>query len=195
MFLARAERTDGGKRMVKKKLLTLAGVLAILASGACLLPPLPRHEPPPPPIRRGLDGVRRIRVEVVNSSPSHHLDPAALAQTVAEAINQRSAKTKIGAHFAKEARGEDAVLVITVLSETLEAAPVEPGTVAFLIRDSATLTRVDGAWVWQEAQAGIWVTRKVEEGYEADVWRTPGLEDSLDKTVSDKLVSRMFAER
>jgi len=54
---------------------------------------------------------------------------------------------------------------------------------------------VDGAWVWQEAQAGIWVTRKVEEGYEADVWRTPGLEDSLDKTVSDKLVSRMFAER
>jgi hypothetical protein len=67
--------------------------------------------------------------------------------------------------------------------------------VAFLIRDSATLTRVDGAWVWQEAQAGIWVTRKVEEGYEADVWRTPGLEDSLDKTVSDKLVSRMFAER
>jgi hypothetical protein len=179
--------------MVKKKLLVLAGVVGILACGACFLPPLPEHEPPPPPVRIGLDGVQSIRVEVANASPSHHLDSAALARKIAETINEQSWKTKVNAHVGKEAGGEDAVLVITVLSETMEAAPpAKTGSMTFHVKDSATLTRLDGALVWRETEAGNWITRNVVEENAADAWKEPGLVDGLDKELSDRLVFRMF---
>jgi len=49
--------------MVEKKLLTLAGVVGILACGACFLPPLPQHEPPPPPALRA--GAEETELETV----------------------------------------------------------------------------------------------------------------------------------
>ncbi|MDR3752643.1 MAG: hypothetical protein P4K93_03385 [Terracidiphilus sp.] len=178
--------------MLKKKLLTIAGVLAILACGACFLPPLPSHEPPPP-VRNRLDGVQNIRVEVTNASPSHHLDSADLARKVAEAINEKPWKTKIGAHVGKEAAGEDAVLFITVLSETEEPAPTaKTGRMAFLINDSVRLMRLDGALVWQESGEENWIPYNVDAGDEADAWKIHGLVDGVEKALSDRLVSRMF---
>jgi len=176
--------------MVEKKLLTLAGVVGILACGACFLPPLPQHEPPPPPVRNGFDGVHSIRVEVTNASPSHHLDRAALAQKIAETINEQSWKTKVIAHVGKEAGDENAVLVITVLSETVVSA--KPGRMTFLLKDSAALTRLDGTLVWRETEAGNWITRHVDEENAADAWKEPGLVNRVDKELSDRLVFRMF---
>jgi hypothetical protein len=182
--------------MVEKKLLTLAGVVGILACGACFLPPLPQHKPVPPPIRFGLDGVQSIRVEVANASPSHHLDPAALAQKIAETINGQSWKTKVNAHVGKEAGGEDAVLAITVLSESVEPAPAaKNGRMTFLIKDSATLTRRDGTLVWRETEAGNWITHNVVEENAADAWKVPGVVDGVDRALSARLVFRMFYGR
>jgi hypothetical protein len=180
----------------RKKLLTLAGVVGILACGACFLPPLPQHKPAPPPIRDGLVGIQSIRVEVANTSPSQHLGSADLARKIAGAINEQSWKTKVSAHVGKEAGGEDAVLVITVLSETVEPAESsKPGRLTFLIKDSATLTRLDGTLVWRETETGNWITRHVDEENAADAWKDPGLVDGVDKVLSDRLVFRMFYGR
>jgi hypothetical protein len=182
--------------MVEKKLLTLAGVLGILACGACFLPPLPQHKPVPPPIHNGLDGVQSIRVEVANASPSRHLDSADLARKIAGAINEQSWKMKVSAHVGKEAEDEDAVLSITVLSEIVESTPpAKTGLMTFLIKDSATLTRLDGALVWQETEAENWITRNVAEENAMDAWKEPGLVDGMDKALSDRLVLRMFYRR
>jgi hypothetical protein len=183
--------------MVEKKLLTLAGVLGILACGACFLPPLPQHKPAPPPIRNGLDGVQSVRVEVANASPSHHLDSDDLARKIAGAINEQSWKTKVSAHVGKEAGGEDAVLVITVLSETAEPAKSsKSGDLTFLIKDSATLTRLDGALVWRETEAKNWLMQSADnEAYAAAAWKVPNFLNQVDKELSDRVVSRMFYGR
>lgn len=178
--------------MVKKKLLTLAGVVGILACGACFLPPLPQHKPAPPPIPNRLFGVQTIRVEVTNASLSHHLDPDILALKVAESINAQSWKMKVNAQAGKEARGEDALLVITVLSETLEAEPAMTVNRTFLITDTATLTRTDGALAWQEVDAGSRIRLNVDEDSEGDLWKIPGLMDRVERALSDRLVFRIF---
>jgi len=176
----------------RKKLLTLAGVVGILACGACFLPPLPQHKPAPPPIRVGIDGVHSIRVEAVNSSLSHHLVAAALAQKIAVAINEQSWKSKVNAYVGWEPGGEDAVLVVTVLSEASEIEPAKTGSRTFLIKDSAKLTRPDGALVWRAEEIENWITHNVAEENAADAWEEPGLVDSVNKELSDRLVFRMF---
>jgi hypothetical protein len=177
----------------RKKLLTLAGVVGILACGACFLPPLPQHKPAPPPIRNGLDGVQNIRVEVVNASSSRHLVPAVLAQKIVETINEQSWKTKVDAHVGLEPRSEDATLVITVLSETVEPT-AKAGHMRFNIEDSATLMRPDGALVWKETETANWITYNVDGEKEADAWKMLG-GGSVDKELSEKLVFRMFFGR
>jgi hypothetical protein len=180
----------------RKKLLMLAGMAGILACGACFLPPLPEHKPAPPLIRIGLDGVQSIRVEVANAAPSHHLDPRALEQRIAEAINEQSWKTKVNAHVGKEAGDGDAVLVITVLSETVATRPVEKTErMTFLVKDSATLTRLDGTLVWRENEAENWIERNIAEENAADAWNKPGLANDVDKALSDRLVFRLFHGR
>jgi hypothetical protein len=179
--------------MFEKKLLTLAAMVGILACGACFLPPLSQNEPLPPPIPNGLDGVQSIRVEVANASPSHHLDSADLALKIAETINQQSWKTRVNAHVRKEAGDGDAVLAVTVLSETVGSA--KPGRVTFLLKDSATLTRLDGTLVWRETEVGNWITRNFADENAADVWKAPDLVDWVSKALSDRLVFRMLYGR
>jgi hypothetical protein len=183
--------------MVEKKLLTLAGVVGILACGACFLPPLPQHKPAPPQIRDGFVGIQSIRVEVANTSPSQHLGSADLARKVTDAINEQSWKTKVNAHVGNDAEGEDAVLVITVLSETAESAKSSKSRrLTFLIKDSATLTRLDGALVWQETEAKNWLMQSADnEEYAAAAWKVTGFLNQVDKELSDRMVSRMFYGR
>lgn len=176
--------------MIEKKLLTLAAVVGILACGACFMGPLPDRQPPPPPIRNGFKMIHSIRVEVANTSPSHHLDPAALARKIAETINDQSQKTKVSAHVGKKAGDGDAVLAITILSETVGSA--KPGRMTFLLKDSATLTRLGGTLVWQETDAGNWITRHVDEENASDAWKEPGLVDGVEKALSGRLVFRIF---
>ncbi len=181
--------------MLEKKLVTLASAAGILACGACFLPPLPQHRPPPP-VRIGIEGIQSIRVEVINASTTHRLDPAGLAQQVASTINEHPWNTKINAHVGKEDGEGDAVLEISVLSETIDAeTPAKPGNVRFVIKDSATLTRQDGALVWRETEAGSSIARNVAEGDPADAWKNPALVDGVDKALSNRLVFRMFYGR
>lgn len=178
--------------MDKKKLLTVAGAVGILACGACLPPPLPRHAPPRPPVLIRLEGIHSLRVEVVNVSPGHQLDPAALAQRIADRLNEQSSRMNIAvnAHVGKNVGGGDAVLAITILGETVET--LTPTKIRILIQDSATLTRLDGALVWRETEAGTSIARNVAEGYPADAWKDPGLLNGVEKALSNWLVFRML---
>jgi hypothetical protein len=130
---------------------------------------------------------------VANASPSHYLDSADLSRKIADAINEQSWKTKVNAHVGKEAGSEDAVLAITVLSETVESeTAARNGSMTFHIKDSATLTRLNGALVWQETEAGNRIECDVAEENALDVWKEPGLVNGVDKALSDTLVFRMF---
>lgn len=99
------------------------------------------------------------------------------------------------AHVGKDAEREDAVLAVTVLSETLETKPARNGSRMFHIEDSAKLTRPDGTIVWQEMEARNSIPYNVDEPNGADAWKTPGLVDGVDRELSEKLVFRMFYMR
>ncbi|MGA9070132.1 MAG: hypothetical protein WB424_07750 [Terracidiphilus sp.] len=179
--------------MVKKKLLTLVAVMGILACGACFMGPLPERTPPPAPptIHGTFDGIQKIRVEVENTSPSHHLDSDALARKIADTINEQSWKLKINAHVGKQAEGEDAVLVVTILSETAE--PAKSGRVRFLIKDSAKLMKLQSVLLWGETDAENSIGHYFAKGASTDVWTLPVLVDAVGKELSINLVNRMMS--
>jgi hypothetical protein len=108
-----------------KKLLTLGCVVAILACGACFLPP-PR--PVPPPLAPALRASRRIRVEVVNLSPTQHIAPQRFGSTLMTNINNRLSGTRLKATTDAASRPGDAVLHIDILQESASApTPSNPG--------------------------------------------------------------------
>jgi hypothetical protein len=184
------------KRMIEKKLLTLAGVVGILACGACFLPDLPQRQPPPPPLSGVLDGIHDIRVEVKNASSSQHLDSADLARKIAESINEQSWRLKINAHDGKQAGGEDAVLAITVWREIVEpATPAKTGRIRFLVMDSAALTKRDGELVWRETYVENSIGRYFAREDSNDAWKDPQLVDGISKVMSIWLVNRMTNAR
>jgi hypothetical protein len=136
--------------MWKKKLVTLAGVLGILACGACFLPPPhPYHPPPPPPLRASLRDIRNISVEAVNESGLHHLNPADLAAAVARDIDFRRFETHIGAAPQGDA-DPDARLQITITDET---ATQSEGSLKWFITItvSAKVTARDGRVLWSDS--------------------------------------------
>lgn len=125
----------------------------------------------------------------------NHLDPAALAQRIADTINEQSSRLnmKVKAHASDNAGDGDAVLEITILSETVEA--VTPARIRILIKDSATLMRLDGTPVWREMEAESSIARNVAQGDPADVWEDPHLADGVEKALSNRLVFRMLYYR
>lgn len=186
---------ERSERMRNKKLLTMAGAVAILACGACLPPP-PQHGPRPP-VWIGVGRIQRIRVDVANASPGHHLDSAALAQKIVDTINEQSWRmnTRVNAYVGKNVGDVDAVLAITILSETAEALTPAKTKIRILINHSATLTRLDGVLVWRAAEAGSPIVRNVAEGDPADAWQDPRLVDEVDKALSNRLVFHMLYDR
>jgi hypothetical protein len=137
--------------MLEKKLLTTACAAAILACGACFLPP-PAYRPPRGP---DLRGVQSIRVEAENVSDSHHLDPSSLASAVATRINDLAGETRVAASSQKEAGVAQSVLHFSVLSESMSPYGSGKGELLFKITISATLTKPNGEVAWQVARAAF----------------------------------------
>lgn len=183
-------------RMLEKKLLTLACAVGILACGACFLPPLPEHRPPPPPLRLNLDGIQSVRVEAMNISETHHLDPVDLAQGVAHAINEKTWKAGLNAYTGKEAGDADAVLRITILNETVDArgpaSQANPGSMTISIKDTATLTRQDGVVVWSETESENSILRHFRQVSPTDAWNDSAAISSAIIAVGNRIVIRMF---
>jgi hypothetical protein len=182
--------------MLEKKIVTLACAAGILACGACFLPPLPMHKPPPPAVPPNLRGIGRIRVQVMNASPTQHLDATQLASWLANQINDRADHTTVTGFAAQQPGNEDAVLEVTILSEsmTLHSAAVSIGKPTWEIQLSltATLTRVDGQVVWRESDGNYRASRALPKEPEPDLWMEPVVYGWLIRGVGNRLVYRMM---
>lgn len=179
--------------MLEKKLVTLACAAGILACGACFLPPPQQHPPTPPPVRRGLEGVHELRVEVANVSKSHRLEASALAAEVANIVRAQS-HGRITAHISKEAGDGDAVLRIVISNENATPVP-RPGESEmwrFEIGTAATLTRTGGALVWTASDQVIDLTQSPPGRTPENVWDDPGVTDRLLATIANRLVFPML---
>jgi hypothetical protein len=186
--------------MLEKKLLTLAGTAGILACGACFLPPLPeRKPPPPPPVRLDLQGIQRIRVDVINQAALHHLDPPELAAWVASEINLRGKRAGATADANDNLGDEDGVLQVTVLSETgtpEQQLAKEHGTEwRFEVIISAVLKTKAGQVVWRESDGGYRFFHSFAQESEADIWKEPNVLKFLTAGVGNRLVYRMVNDR
>jgi len=186
--------------MLGKKLVTLAGAVGSLACGACFLPPLPqRKPPPPPPIHTELQGIHQIRVVVTNASSAHHLDAAQVSQWVADQITAQAPGTATTGFSAQQAGNEDAVLEVTILSES--ATPAEATTPEgkqrweLRLNLTAVLTRNDGRVVWRESDENYTASRALAKEPEPDVWNEPVVQGWLTRGVGNRLVYRMVNDR
>jgi len=143
--------------MRSKQLLTALCALGILGSGACFLPPPGAVEPPPPPVHVDLQGSRRIRVQVTNSSPTQHIDAKHLAGGLTAMLNQKANRSGITAYEDGQSEPDDAVLRISILRESAIARQARGGPsvsnwrIAIVL--NATLTAADGAVVWRKTNA------------------------------------------
>jgi hypothetical protein len=179
--------------MIEKKLLTLACAAGILACGACFLPTLPDRQPPPPPARLALAGIQSIWVSVTNTSESHRLDPRDLAQAVIKSINEQSHETGVSAYEQRDAA--DAVLEVTVVSETEKPLPSNNKGVVFEITISATLTRKEGDLMWRETEALDPFSYSLTSDYSGNPLQNASVRAWVTNMLSTRLVYRMLHGR
>jgi len=178
--------------MIGKKFLTLACAAGILATGACFLPPLPEHHPTSPPPLIDLAGIKTIRVEVLNQATVPHLVPSEVAEGVATRLNNRRRETGARAVVQPGTGNEDAVLSITILSESAAEAgtATQAGTRRWSLRSwvSATLTRRDGKVVGQLTNTPYSTPFIFTEPDAADVWKDPSAHLRFTNMLSNWLV-------
>jgi hypothetical protein len=187
--------------MLEKKLVTLASVVGILLCGGCIFIPSSSGPPPPPPptsapaLRDGLDEIRTITVMVTNTSESHHLGPADLAQAVIMQIDRFQYPYGISAQPQINGSTADAVLSIQILSESAtppDASSVHPSWWSFEVKTSATLTRKDGKIVWQETYDDRDLSSELKKRDFADPWKAAQARDWPERGVAGDLVKRMM---
>jgi len=145
--------------MLKKQLLTLAGVLAILACGACFMPPLPQHHAALPP---GLSSVHSIAIDVEDGTANHLFDPIMMSKAAAGNFNNLWSEFPVRAEAFNGAGASDADLRITVLSKTASCNPEGNGKqfCSFEMVASFTVRAADGTTLQssprKSSKFGVW---------------------------------------
>jgi hypothetical protein len=129
--------------MVRKKLLTLAGVVGILACGACFLPPLPQKKVPLPP---ALSFVHKVAIQVEDATHSNLFDSRRMSESTAFNFNQYWTKLPVKALNFYAGVSGDAILKITVISKTVSCPNKrnEMQFCTFEMSSSYALTAADG---------------------------------------------------
>jgi len=112
---------------------------------------------------------------------------------VTKSINEQANETGISAYDQRYAG--DAVLAITVLSESATPSTTGDKKVSFLIDISATLTRQDGAVIWRETDAAYPFSYNLTSDHSEDAWQNAFLRTWLTNMLGTGLVHRMFHER
>lgn len=180
--------------MLRKKLFTLACAAAILASGACFLPP-PRSRPPTPPMI-DLDGSRSICVVAGNLTTTMHIDPAQLSQSVADRINQREQGTGIAARACTGSLTNDTVLRIAIVDESARSEPSSSTRASewtLSVAIDATLSAANGAVL---RSVNHWVctspSRRLPSSI-ADPWDHPAFQGWKEGDLGTRLMLHMMS--
>ena len=138
--------------MNRKKRLTLAGVVGILACGACGFPPLQPKTPLPP----ALVSVHTIAVKVEDGTNNNLFDSRTMSNATAENFNKFWHFPAHAIAFNAE-ESSDAVLKITVHSNTVsckaESKGKQDGYCLYKMLVSVTLTAADGRILKSNPQA------------------------------------------
>ncbi len=141
--------------MLRSKLLAVAAVLAILACGACFLPPSPQ---PPPKIPPYLNGTRTLAMKVEDMSSADHFDPGTINAATADNFNRFWKDSQLRAEPWNSTSTADVVLHITVLSKSSS-----PGQrfkdkqfwIWTITADYTITAQDDGRLLWQLSQQKI----------------------------------------
>jgi hypothetical protein len=182
--------------MLKKKLLTIAGVVGILACGACFLPPIhngPPSPPPPLPLPQ-LHGIRTVRVIVTDNSIPAHIDTQFMAIAVVKYINLLSANDGIAAHAGGDPA--DADLTIAISNERAALKQVEPfdGSESWLFEFtfSESLKNANGMILKQRSNIPVRVTYTLQAKHSADVWNVPNAREQYGLSLSYRATQGVF---
>ncbi|HUB52001.1 MAG TPA: hypothetical protein VL986_07635 [Terracidiphilus sp.] len=182
-------------RMVKMKLLTVAAILAIIACGACFLPPIMDRQPtaPPPPRPPKLTGISTVRVFVIDNSIPADIDTAAAAAEVVQSINHSGSKA-ITAHAGGEPG--DADLNIAINNDAATLFRVWPSdrteSWSFTFNISELLIRTDGRTLWRRVDFPVGVTRVLLPNHAEDVWKESDVMNDCVQSLSIKATEGIF---
>jgi len=145
--------------MLKQKLLTIAGVVGILACGACFLPPIPQRKAPLPP---ALASVHRITIQVEDGTAGKLFDPLVMSNATARNFNELWREFPVRADAVNTGGSSDATLRITVHSRTVscKAESKDKLFCSYEMIISVTLTAADGTILKNRQQEsskfGLW---------------------------------------
>jgi hypothetical protein len=177
--------------MHRRKLLTVACALGVLACGACFLPPL---REPPPPLPPSLAAVRTIAVQIEDSSAHDLIHEAPMSAAVASNFNRLWAEFPVRALPYVEAGRYDAVLKVTIIQKTVSGGSTSHGNQlwTFEILASLALTASDGRILQSETN------QRSRFGFSSKIGLAPGTWNSapirnqaayaLAMTVGDRLL-------
>jgi hypothetical protein len=183
--------------MLEKKLLTVAGVIGILACGACFLPPI-KNTPqyPPAPLRPELKGIKTIDLFVDDASDSHQVDRIKVAALICNNMDSRKDQTRIGCEFRETPRPKYAVLRVTLVKEWANPRPPESGQAAPLwlleLTINATLTGPKGQVLWQQENATYRGNEFIQTNDPVEAWKDPRAAHWISTGFSDRLLGAMF---
>jgi hypothetical protein len=183
--------------MLRKKLLTIACVVGILAGGACFLPPI-KNTPtyPPAPLRDELRGIKTIDLFVDDGSGSHFLVPGRVMGLIAGNADARERQTHISCLFRATPRPKDAVLRITLLDESATPrAPISSQSAPLWLLQltvDAKLTGPDGQILWQQQKVTYSHNESIQTNDPAEAWKDPKVSHWLFTEFSDRLLGAMF---
>jgi hypothetical protein len=182
--------------MLEKKLTAMGCVAGILILGACgASPPPPPRRPPPPPLP-SLEAheTHSILVAVKNGSESHQLAPSDVARAMV--FNWRGRYTGIKVHIQSNAGLKDALLEITILSESTSL--LQPSSLkgkenlTLDVRLSATLTSQNGDVLWHQQPTQISQICPIGLGEATEAWKDPKLRECVADKMSREIVNRML---
>jgi hypothetical protein len=173
--------------MIRKKLLTIVCVAGILACGACFLPPdgntpsyPPPPSPPPPHLRPELQGIKAIRVVVVDATETHVLDPSQIAQAVSMHLLEQTNQSQIHLDKSETLQPGDAVLRIRLQNTTAVQQSHVSGKAMrawrFYLTYTATLTDRSGQTIWQRTDQPYDHLYALQTNDPAKAWQAPGIQ-------------------
>ncbi|WP_348262162.1 hypothetical protein P8935_20445 [Telmatobacter sp. DSM 110680] len=157
--------------MLHKKLFTLACAIAVVAMGACFLPP---EHVTPPPLPPYLAQVRVFVIQVEDASGKDLVDGDAMSRAVAANFNQLWQDYKVRARALQSSGNKDAILKITINHKSTSGPSASAGKQRweFELNTSSILTAPDGSVLWQEpnetSQSIVWLTN----GLPPDGWNS-----------------------
>lgn len=175
--------------MGRKKLLTLASVIGLLACGACFFPASR-------PARIHLRGFQSVLVVVRNEPESGPVDVEEVGREIAAAINAKTQAQGPTAHFGEEAAPGEPVLYIWLLREKATCAPIRPGFCEWtLTLDlSATLRDSRDNFLAELPVRPHHWTGTLPASTPALAWRDPKVRDWLSHVANEVTLSLLYGD-